>query len=280
MRDLTTKYRPCSFDEVLGQSVAVAKLRSFAQMPYPTAFLFSGNSGVGKTAAAYALAHELGCNVEETELGGLYEIPSGEMNGDAVKAATRSLHYRPLMGSGWKVLIANEADRMSISAETIWLDVLEHLPGQSVIVFTTNDPDKLTRRFRDRCECIQFEERSEVLQPHIQELARRVWFKEGMEGDPPYLETLGMPTLGSFDDMHASFRLAIRQLQQQIRVRAAHCSNERTFIPQPKVPHVQTTQETEIQQETPSVPEPDRKPARKRSRDASSTGKRPQAGKR
>lgn len=217
MNDLTTKYRPRSLDDVLGQGVAVNQLRSFVENPYPTAFLFAGNSGVGKTAMGYALAHELGCNVDESELGGLSEIPSGEMTGDNVKEATRALHYRPLMGSGWKVLICNEADRMSVSAETIWLDILEHLPGFTVIVFTTNEPQKLSRRFRDRCECMQFEERSDVLQPHIQELARKVWFAEGQEGDPPYLETLGMPTLGSCDDMHASFRLALKQMQRHIR---------------------------------------------------------------
>lgn len=220
MRDLTAKYRPRNFDELLGQGEAVFQLSQFVANPYPCAFLFHGNSGVGKTAAAYALAHELGCNVEETELGGLYEIPSGEMTVDAVEEATRALHYRPLMGSGWKVLIANEADRMSVSAETIWLDILEHIPGFTVIVFTTNQPDKLTRRFRDRCEEIKFEERSNVLRPHIQQLARRVWFQEGQVGDPPMLEMLGMPTLGHTEDMHASFRLALKQLQMHLR--AAH----------------------------------------------------------
>lgn len=214
---MTLKYRPKCFDDVLGQSVVVSQLRSFASNPHPTAFLFSGNSGVGKTCAAYALAHELGCNVDEGEIGGLFEIPSGEMTGDNVKEATRALHYRPLMGSGWKVLICNEADRMSVSAETIWLDILEHIPGYSVIVFTTNEPHKLTRRFRDRCECLAFEERSEVLQPHIQDLARRVWFQENQEGEPPYLETLGMPMLGSVDDLNCSFRLALKQLQRHIR---------------------------------------------------------------
>ena len=41
MRDLTSRYRPRSFDDVLGQSVAVGQLRLFAGQPYPSAFLFS-----------------------------------------------------------------------------------------------------------------------------------------------------------------------------------------------------------------------------------------------
>ena len=49
-----------------------------------------------------------------------------------------TLSFRPMLGSGWKVLVCNEADRMTTSAETIWLDALEGLPPKSVIVFTTN----------------------------------------------------------------------------------------------------------------------------------------------
>lgn len=130
MTDLCRKYRPKCLDDVLGQPGVVDQLRVFLRDPHPAAFLFHGESGVGKTATAYALASELGCVVDEDEMGGLREIPSGEMNGDGVRAATKYLHYYPLMGSGWKVLIANEADRMSPQAETLWLDFLERIPAK------------------------------------------------------------------------------------------------------------------------------------------------------
>jgi DNA polymerase III delta prime subunit len=62
-----------------------------------------------------------------------------------------------MFGSGWKVIVANEADRMTAQAETVWLDRLESLPPRTVIVFTTNYPEKLSQRLRDRCTRLVFE---------------------------------------------------------------------------------------------------------------------------
>ena len=46
--------------------------------------LFHGDSGIGKTSAAYALAYDLGCAVDEDELGGVFEIPSGSQTAESV----------------------------------------------------------------------------------------------------------------------------------------------------------------------------------------------------
>ena len=178
--------------------------------------LFHGDSGVGKTSAAYALAHDLGCAVDEEELGGVSEIPSGSQTADSVRRVIDTLRYRPLCGSGWRVLMVNECDRMALPVETIWLDALEHLPAQAVVVFTTNEPSRLSQRFRNRCEEYAFAGGSERLQPWIQALARRLWEREGA-GPVPDLDGLGMPTLGDTGSLTASFRLALQQLQQRLR---------------------------------------------------------------
>ena len=47
--------------------------------------LFHGDSGIGKTSAAYALAHYLGCAVAEAELGGVFEIPSGSQTAESLR---------------------------------------------------------------------------------------------------------------------------------------------------------------------------------------------------
>lgn len=222
MNNLLAKHRPRRLADVLGQP-AVEVLQLFARDPYPHAMLFHGNTGVGKTSAAYALAAELGCSVEDSELGGFIEIPSGEMDADSVRTVMRLLQYRPLMGSGWRVLVANECERMSKAAETIWLDALEHLPPKSVVVFTTNAQEKLSQRFRDRCEVFHFVSQREAIQPAIWELARRVWREEVGKGEPPshLSESLGMPQLGDLDNFHASFRLALQQLQPLVRAAQA-----------------------------------------------------------
>ncbi len=214
---LVTKYRPTRLDEVLGQEAVVASLKTFAANPYPAAFLFHGESGTGKTSAAHALAHKLGVAVEDGDIGGLFEIPSGSQSAEAVRKLLDTLCYRPLVGSGWRVCVVNECDRMSQPAETIWLDALEHLPPQTVVIFTTNNLTKLSRRFRDRCEVFGFTCQREAIGPWIRALAQRVWEQEGGVGECPGLETIGLPTLGDLDNFHPSFRLALQQLQRTIR---------------------------------------------------------------
>jgi len=63
------------WDSVIhGQAPVVRSLSAFAAAPHSNAFIFAGSSGVGKTAAAWALANELGC---DPDWGGVVEIPSG-----------------------------------------------------------------------------------------------------------------------------------------------------------------------------------------------------------
>ena len=214
MEHLCRKYRPRTLDDILGQPDVVRALKLFVAEPYPSAFLFHGESGVGKTAAALALAHDLGCDLDAVipELGGVFEIASGYQNGQSVKEAIAALRYRPLQGSGWRALIVNECDRMTEQAETVWLDALEHIHAMSVVVFTTNRAERLSARFRSRCDCYAFTSSTEELAPHIRAFAVRVWREAGLKGKPPGLEMIGMPTLEGEDSMHANFRLALTQL--------------------------------------------------------------------
>jgi DNA polymerase III delta prime subunit len=129
----------------------------FAANPYPTAFIFEGETGTGKTSAALALAVALGCDLSQKEFGGVQAIASGEQSADTVREAYRQMFNTPWHGSGWKVVIVNEADRMARPAETIWLDVLEAIPARTVIIFTTNEAARLSQRFLDRCTRLAFE---------------------------------------------------------------------------------------------------------------------------
>src|SRR5262245_33117374 len=196
MTSLLTKYKPARLPDVVGQAGVVRPLKLFCTDPYPCAFLFHGETGVGKTCTAWALAAELGCNLDDPYYGGLAEIASGEQTADSVRTTLEALRYRPWNATGWRVLVVNECDRMSTQAEVIWLDALENLPPQTVVVFTTNSPEKLSKRLRDRCENYAFTSDLKALKPAIQGLARKVWKAEGCKGSPPALDTLGMPTLG------------------------------------------------------------------------------------
>ncbi len=175
---LVDAYRPKTLSELRGQHQVAALLERFVTQPYSTAMLFEGETGTGKTSAALALAHDLGCDLDETELGGVINIASGEQSADNVRDLSRSLALRPMYGSGWKVAIVNECDRMNPAAETLWLDRLENLPAKCVVVFTTNHTGKLSQRFLDRCERFSFVSDSATLRPAAIDLLRSIWLAE------------------------------------------------------------------------------------------------------
>jgi ATPase family associated with various cellular activities (AAA) len=188
---LTDKYRPRTLADVVGQPWAVHQLQEFVANPVPCAFLFEGETGTGKTSAALALAHDLGVDVDGGPFGGFHVIASGEQTGESVRRVMDGLRLHTLSGSGWKVLVVNEADCMTPNAAYIWLDVLERLPARTVVVFTTNHADKIPARLRDRCERFRFESGYLALAPYLPELVARVWKGETGRADPPELDALG-----------------------------------------------------------------------------------------
>jgi replication-associated recombination protein RarA len=209
---LTEKYRPTSLDAIWGQDTVVKVLRKFAANPYPAAFIFAGETGTGKTSAALALAAALGCDLAQKEFGGVQTIASGEQSADAVRDAYRQMFNIPWHGSGWKVVVCNEADRMARPAETIWLDVLESIPAKTVIIFTTNEAGRLSQRFLDRCTRLTFESDAEKLRASATALAAAVWKAEtGKQPAPAQVHQIVQAT-------EAQGQLSFRRLMQELTV--------------------------------------------------------------
>jgi MoxR-like ATPase len=202
----TERYRPARLDELVGQDAAVARLRDFVAAPYSTAFVFEGDTGTGKTSAALALAAELGA----CEFGGLDRIGAGEALGDATARALRNLHYTPMLGSGWRVLVLDEADYMVYEGSKsvhLFLSALEDLPPRSVVIFTTNSIEKFPQRFLDRCERVAFASTPAATRAGAEQLILRVWEAEGRAGPAPTLDQLP----GAVDRMG---RLSFRRVVQ------------------------------------------------------------------
>jgi DNA polymerase III delta prime subunit len=116
----------------------------------------------------------------------------------------------PWHGSGWKVVIVNEADRMARPAETIWLDVLEAIPARTVIIFTTNEASRLSQRFLDRCTRLAFESDADKLHASAIAFASAVWKAEtGKRPDAAKVQQIVHVT-------EAQGQLSFRRLMQGI----------------------------------------------------------------
>ena len=190
---------------VHGQPRANAIIKSYLRAPESIAFLFHGPTGTGKTTSAHNLAELL--KVDRGACGGFDEIPAGEQSAEAVRALASSFRLRPMVGD-WRLIVVNECDSMSAQAEKIWLDVLEHLPPRVVVVFTTNNVEKLSPRFADRCRSVEFVANARA----VQEFIRQEWSTR-MPGlpVPDSLESAGMRP-----GRPPSYRLALSDLQDAI----------------------------------------------------------------
>ena len=210
---LVDRYRPRTLAAIRGQDAIVRALRRYAAAPVPVGMVFEGATGTGKTSAAMALATELGVRVDQGPMGGFYQIASGEQTGEAVRDLAASLRLTPMLGSGWRVAVVNEADYMSDGAARIWLDVLETLGGRCLIIFTTNQPERLPVRFLDRCERYRFVGNGAALRGDLTKLLTEVWRAEGGPGHVPPLDAfraIDDAGVGSFRRLLQNVAVALR----------------------------------------------------------------------
>jgi DNA polymerase III gamma/tau subunit len=174
---LTEKYRPKNLGEFVGLERQRTILANFAKNPYPTAFLFTGASGTGKTVMALALADAIPAE--------LHHIPSQECNLENIERVRRTCQYVPMSGFKMHLVLIDEADQMSSAAQVSLLSKLDatNFPPATVFVFTSNSTDRLEPRFLSRCKVLEFS--TYGLAREATELLARVWSQE--KGQTPEL---------------------------------------------------------------------------------------------
>jgi replication-associated recombination protein RarA len=96
-QSLAEKYRPRTIAEFVGLEKPKKILAKFVSAPYPSAWLFTGSSGVGKTSMAQALCAEIG--------GELHHIPSQKCTVEAIEKACHDCHYLPFSPGGFHVVL-------------------------------------------------------------------------------------------------------------------------------------------------------------------------------
>lgn len=169
---LYRKYRPATFDDVVGQDNAVNLLvNSIKQKKIAHAYLFCGGRGTGKTSVARIVAREIGCNPED-----IIEIDAASNRGiDEIRELREAVRTMPF-SSPYKVYIIDEAHMLTKEAANALLKTLEEPPAHVVFILATTDPEKLPETIVSRCQKVVFS------QPTVEVLGSRLVYVAKEEG--------------------------------------------------------------------------------------------------
>ena len=169
---LYRKYRPQTFNEVVGQKDAVTLLQNaIKQKKVAHAYLFCGGRGTGKTTVARIVARDLGCNNED-----IIEIDAASNRGiEEIRELREAVRTAPF-SSPYKVYILDEAHMLTKEAANALLKTLEEPPAHVVFILATTDPQKLPLTIISRTQKIVFNE------PDIETLATQLIHVATSEG--------------------------------------------------------------------------------------------------
>jgi DNA polymerase-3 subunit gamma/tau len=214
MTALYRKYRPQTFDEVIGQEAVVRTLRNaITSGQVRQAYLFAGPRGTGKTSLARILAKGLNCAQGPTaEPDGtchacvsiaagtsldVIEMDAASQRGiDDIREIRDRVVLQPVEGR-YKVYILDEAHQLTDAAWNALLKLIEEPPPHLVFVFCTTDLSKVLPTVRSRCQTFVFQ------RPRLQELLkvlRRVADAEGIDAPDPALALIARGARGAYRD--------------------------------------------------------------------------------
>jgi DNA polymerase-3 subunit gamma/tau len=163
------KYRPQTFDDLVGQAHVSRTLRNaVAQNRLAHAYLFVGPRGVGKTSTARILAKSLNCvkgptvspcgecdNCREIAAGNsldVIEIDGASNNSvEDVRQLRENVRYAPAKGR-YKIYLIDEVHMLSPAAFNALLKTLEEPPGHVKFIFATTEPQKVLPTILSRCQ--------------------------------------------------------------------------------------------------------------------------------
>lgn len=166
------KYRPTTFDEIVGNVEVVTALKAdIAKEDHPHAYLLHGPTGCGKTTLGRIIATELGCSEEDFK-----EIDSADFRGiDTVREIRKQSRYKPLSGN-CRVWLLDEVHQFSKDANHALLKALEDTPSHVYYILATTEPQKLLPTVKGRCSQYQVKQ---LTDSEMMVLLRKVVKAEG-----------------------------------------------------------------------------------------------------
>ena len=187
MNDLSEKYRPSSFEELLGQEDVVTELLSYVANHRSSNLAFVGPSGCGKSSAAMILAKSLvgdkGMTIDFKHL----HADSCSLE-NVAKSINEANAYRPLVSSQ-RVLLIDDFHLMKRTIREKLRNAIEVRISNRVLVVTCENQKDWSSALKSRFRTILFSRLSkEVAKVKIKAVLK----SERMPGHPPRLEELGI----------------------------------------------------------------------------------------
>ena len=220
------KYRPMSFDTVVGQSALTTTLKNAVKSgKLAHAYLFCGPRGVGKTTCARIFAKAINCqnptpdgeacgecescqSFNEQRSLNIFELDAASNNSvEHIKTLMEQTRIPPQLGK-YKVFIIDEVHMLSTAAFNAFLKTLEEPPAHVIFILATTEKHKILPTILSRCQIYDFERMTvENTIAHLKSVAE----KEGISYEEEALAVIadkadgGMRDALSIFDQAASF---------------------------------------------------------------------------
>jgi DNA polymerase III subunit gamma/tau len=209
------KYRPQTFDTVVGQSHITTTLRNaIKQQQLAHAFLFCGPRGVGKTTCARILAKTINCE-KQTKDGeacdkcqsctsfndgasmNYFELDGASNNSvDNIRDLVDQVRFVPQTGK-YKVYVIDEVHMLSSSAFNAFLKTLEEPPPYAIFILATTEKHKILPTILSRCQIFDFKRiTTNDTVHHLEEICA----KEEIKSDKASLQVIAQKSEGCMRD--------------------------------------------------------------------------------
>lgn len=211
---MARKWRPQTFDEVIGQEHVTTTLKNAIQSNrIHHAYLFTGTRGVGKTTSARILAKALNCENGPTyepcgqcqqckQIATGHHIDVLEIDGasnrgiDEIRDLREQVKYTPSQGR-YKIYIIDEVHMLTNEAFNALLKTLEEPPSHVVFIFATTESHKIPATILSRCQKFDFRR---ISTREIQERLEAIAGAESSEIDPEAIYLVARKADGSLRD--------------------------------------------------------------------------------
>lgn len=216
---LALKYRPETLDEVVGQKPVTAMLKAMiAKNMVPSAILFAGPRGTGKTSTARILAKTI-LQSQGAEYSDVIEIDAASHGGvEDIRSLRESTMF-----SGSRIIILDEAHSMSREAFNALLKLMEEPPEHVTFILVTTEPTKIPETIRSRC--IEFTFKRLAVTEIYERLVHVVDAEDRPDVEPELLEFIAFKADGGMRD-------AIMLLDQALRAEICYVSQYEELLGQ------------------------------------------------